>query len=201
MATLLYIQSSIFNENGQSSQLAATFIDTLKAKQPELTVVIRDVVADNLPHIDASIAGAFFTPEADRNNEQQSIVERSDALISEIKAADYIVIGLPMYNFGIPSQLKAYFDQIARAGITFKYTDTGAVGLIDDKPVYLLTARGGIHKDSGDYEVPYVKEYLGFLGLTSVETIYAEGLNMGDDVANKARAEATKEIKSAVASL
>ena len=201
MATLLYIQSSIFQENGQSSQLAARFIDTLQTKQPDINVITRDVVADNLPHIDAAIAGAFFTPEADRSNEQQAIVERSDNLIAEVKKADYIVIGLPMYNYGIPSQLKAYFDQIARAGITFKYTENGAVGLIEDKPVYLLTTRGGVHKDNGDFEVPYVKEYLSFLGLTSVETIYAEGLNMGEEIADKARDAATNAVITAASQL
>jgi FMN-dependent NADH-azoreductase len=198
VAQVLYIQSSIFGENGQSSQLAAYLIDEIKTKNPDAEIITRDVVADNLPHIDSNIAGAFFTPEADRNAEQQAIVERSDALIEELKAADSVIIGLPMYNFSVPSQLKAYFDQIARAGVTFKYTETGAQGLIANKPVYLMAARGGVHKGIDDNEITYVEQFLAFLGLTDTKTVYAEGLNMGEEQAAKAKAEAKEAIKALV---
>ena len=198
MAKVLYIQSSIFGENGQSSQLAAYFIDQIKTKNPDAEIITRDVVADNLPHIDGNIAGAFFTPEADRSAEQQAIVDRSDTLIEELKSADQVIIGVPMYNYAVPSQLKAYFDQIARAGVTFKYTETGAVGLLDNKPVYLLTTRGGMHKDSGDYQIPYVEQFLGFIGLTDIKTVYAEGLNMGEEQAAGATAQAKEAIKALV---
>ena len=179
MPTLLHIKSSLFGDNGQSSQLAATFIKQWKEVNAGGTVVVRDITTDSLPHLDATQIGAFMTPAEQRNNEQQSIVSRSDALIQEIKDADAILVGVPMYNFGIPSQLKAYFDQLARAGETFKHTETGPVGLINDKPVYLLATRGGLYKEAGfDFQIPYVKQFFAFLGLKSSEVIYAEGLNM-----------------------
>ena len=109
--------------------------------------------------------------------EQQAIVAYSDRLIDELKRADVVVLGLPMYNFGIPSQLKAYFDHIARAGVTFRYTDKGAVGFLTGKQVYVFAARGGLYAGTpGDTQTPYVRDFLGFLGMRDVEFVYAEGL-------------------------
>jgi len=114
--------------------------------------------------------------------------------------ADAIVLGVPMYNFGVPSQLKAYFDQIARAGVTFKYTETGPVGLLEDKPVYVLAARGGLHKDQPtDSQTGFLKTILGFVGLQNVQIIYAEGLNMGDAAKAEALQQAEQAMKKAVA--
>ncbi len=194
MATLLQVKSSIFGDNGQSAQLAAMYVAQWQEKYPAGDVVVRDVVADSVPHLDLATVGALMTPDDERSAEQQAIVNRSDELIAEIKAADQIIIGVPMYNFGIPSQLKAYFDLLARAGVTFKYTENGPVGLLDDKPVVLFATRGGFHKDQGDHQIPYVKQYLGFIGLSSVETVYAEGLNIGEDVAKAELAKAHQVI-------
>lgn len=181
MATLLHIQSSIFGNNGQSSQLAAKFIDSWKLNNPEGDVIVRDLVANELPHLNGEIVGALMTPQDERSEDQQGVVNVSDQLIEEIQQADTLVVGVPMYNFGIPSQMKAYFDLLARAGVTFKYTDTGPVGLLEDKPVYVFATRGGLYKDSGaDFQIPFVKQFFGFIGLKQVEVIYAEGLNMGD---------------------
>lgn len=194
MATLLYIKSSIFGDGGQSSQLAANFVQQWQVRNTEGKVQVRDLVSDNLPHLDGEVVGALMTPEQERSEAQQAIVSRSDELIGEIENADQIVIGVPMYNFGVPSQMKAYFDLLARAGVTFKYTDTGPVGLLQSKPVYLFATRGGLHRDGGqDFQIPFVKQFLSFIGLNETEVIYAEGLNMGD-MAEKSLAQANAEI-------
>lgn len=181
MKTLLQINSSVFGENGQSSQLNKLFVEEWLAKNPSGQVVKRDLSQDAIPHLDGNRISAFFTPADQRSAEQQAIVDFSDQLIAEIQSADALVIGVPMYNFSIPSQLKAYFDHLARAGVTFKYTEKGPVGLLQNKPVYVITTRGGIHKGlPSDSQTSFVQSFLGFLGLTNVQFIYAEGLNMGD---------------------
>lgn len=166
--TTLQINSSLFGAAGQSTTLANQLTARLGGK-----VVVRDVVT--VPHLDGERFAALNTPAAARTPAQQAAAEYSDALIAELKAADTIVIGVPMYNFGIPSTLKAYFDHVARAGITFKYTKKGAVGLLTGKKAYLVMARGGFYGDSHAHTT-YVRDFLGFLGITDVETVYAEGL-------------------------
>lgn len=179
MKTLLHIKSSIFGDDGQSSQLAEHFVQQWLQKNPKGKVVVRNLVEDNLPHLDAEIVGALMSPVEDRNLEQQRVIDRSDALVAELAQADQIVMGVPMYNFAVPSQMKAYFDLLARAGVTFKYTEQGPVGLLEDKPVYLFATRGGLYRDSGvDFQIPFVKQFLGFIGFKTVEVIYAEGLSM-----------------------
>ncbi len=179
MSNLLHIKSSIFGDNGQSSQLAARYIKQWQAARPDSRVTVRDLTAAPIPHLDGEIVGAFFTPAEARSHAQQAQVALSGRLIDEIRQADEIVLGLPMYNFGIPSQMKAYFDQLARAGVTFKYTEQGPVGLLADKPVRVFATRGGLYKDSGaDNQVPFVQQFLAFIGLHDVQVIYAEGLNM-----------------------
>jgi FMN-dependent NADH-azoreductase len=142
-----------------------------------------------VPHLDGARFMAFLAKPEERSAEQQAVVDFSDALIAELRAADAVVIGLPMYNFGIPSQLKAYFDHIARAGVTFRYTANGPEGLITGKKVTSRRPRrryAGTPKDSQTY----VRDFLGFIGITDVEFIYAEGLNMGDESKNAALAQA-----------
>ncbi|MGB0468615.1 MAG: FMN-dependent NADH-azoreductase [Pontibacterium sp.] len=179
MATLLQIKSSVFGDDGQSSQLSERYISQWKQAYPKGAVVVRDLVAEEVPHLDGSRVSAFFTSEEQRTADQQALVAFSDSLIQEIKDADEIVLALPLYNFGVPSQMKAYFDQLARAGVTFAYTENGPVGLLDDKPVRILATRGGLYKDTGmDNQLPFVRQFLGFIGLQSVEVVYAEGLGM-----------------------
>lgn len=198
MATLLHIKSSIFGDGGKSSQLATDFIHQWKNKQSDGEVIIRDLITNSSPHLDADIVTALMTPEAQRSAEQQAIVDQSDRLINEIRQADLIVMGLPMYNFGIPSQMKAYLDQLARAGVTFKYTETGPVGLLDDTPVFLFATRGGLYRDSGsDYQIPFMTQFLNFIGLKNISIIYAEGLNMGK-MADTALAAAKEQISLAI---
>lgn len=197
---VLKITSSARGQVSESTRLADNYITALRAVQPELKVVTRDLATDALPHIDGNVLGAFFTPAEQRTAEQQALIARSDALVAELQAADAIVLAVPMYNFGIPSTLKAYFDWIARAGVTFKYTPTGPVGLLADKPVTVFAARGGLYQGtSHDTQTGYLKDFLGFIGLKSVEFVYAEGLNMGDELRAKAEAEAASRIAELVA--
>lgn len=184
MTTLLKINTSLFSGQGQSSQLADRFVAAWRARNPDSTVVERDVASDSIPHLDAARFGAFITPAEKRDAAQQAVVAYSDALIDELRAADVIVLGLPMYNFGVPSQLKAYFDHIARAGVTFRYTATGPEGLIKGKKVYVFAARGGLYQGTPlDTQTNYVRDFLRFIGIDDVEFVYAEGLNI--DAARK----------------
>src|SRR5256885_14651262 len=136
MKTLLQIRSSIFSEGGQSSRLAERFVAAWREANPHGQVVVRDLARDPIPHLDAARFGAFLAKPGERTPEQTAVAEGSEALIDELKRADVVVLGLPMYNFGIPSTLKAYFDHIARAGVTFRYTDKGPVGLLAGKQAY-----------------------------------------------------------------
>jgi FMN-dependent NADH-azoreductase len=182
---ILQIKSSVFNGSGQSSRLANEFVTQLLSQDANARVVERDLAADPVPHLDAARVGAFFAKAAERTPEQQAIVAYSDALIAELRAADVVVLGLPMYNFGVPSQLKAYFDHIARSGETFKYTDQGAVGLLKGKKAYVFAARGGVYAGTAnDWQTQFVRHFLGFVGITDVEFVYAEGLDLGEDSRN-----------------
>ena len=181
MSTLLQINASLFSHQGQSSQLNDAFVVAWKQNHPEGKVVSRDLAAEPVPHLDAERFLSFLAKPEERNDKQQAVVAFSDALIEEVRQADVIALGLPMYNFGIPSGLKAYFDHIARAGVTFKYTENGPVGLLTGKKVYVFAARGGMYAGTAkDSQTTYVRDFLGFIGITDVEFVYAEGLNMGE---------------------
>ncbi len=179
--SLLQINSSLFAENGQSSQLAQQVVSAWQMKNPDGRVIVRDLAAQPLPHLTAERFQAFLTKPDERTAAQQAIAAESDALIDELKAADTVVLGLPMYNFGIPSTLKAWFDHIARAGVTFRYTENGPEGLLGARKVYVLAARGGRYLGTNkDSQSIHVRDFLAFLGMSDVEFVYAEGLNMGD---------------------
>lgn len=168
---ILQVNSSIFGNQGQSSQLSNTLLEKIQTQHPEATLTTRDVTADNIPHFTMDTITAIGEGQA----------ELADKLIAEVQAADILIISAPMYNFSIPSTLKAWFDHIARAQVTFKYTDTGPVGLLTGKKVYVITTRGGMHKDTNrDAVVPFMQTILNFVGLSDVEYIYAEGLSMTD---------------------
>ncbi|MGO1297695.1 MAG: FMN-dependent NADH-azoreductase [Vibrio sp.] len=179
MSRILALKSSILGEYSQSSKL----LDEYLASANDAQVTLRDLAAEPLPVLDMSIIGAFGAAgSGDLNEEQQAIVNLSDTLIEEAKTADTIVIAAPMYNFTIPTQLKNWFDLIARAGITFQYTENGVEGLVKGKKAIIITTRGGIHKGTEhDIVEPYLKTILGFIGITEVEFAYAEALAMGDE--------------------
>ncbi len=192
---VLQLSASLFADHGQSSQLADRFVGELLTREPATEVVRRDVIST--PHLDAERFQALLADASARTPAQQAVVDFSDALIDELKAADVIVLGLPMYNFGIPSQLKAYFDHIARAGITFRYTANGPEGLLTDKKVYVFAARGGIYQGTpADTQTSYVLNFLKFIGITDVQFVYAEGLNMGDESKQKALIQAHQSISA-----
>jgi FMN-dependent NADH-azoreductase len=195
MKTLLQIRSSIFSENGQSSQLAGRFVAAWRAANPQGRIIVRDLALEPVPHLDGARFGAFLAKPGERSLEQQSIVAYSDRLIDELKQADVVVLGLPMYNFGIPSQLKAYFDHIARAGVTFRYTNEGPVGLLTGKQVYVFAARGGLYAGTpSDTQTPYVRDFLGFVGMRDIEFVYAEGLAISAESKERAIAKAHAHV-------
>src|SRR5580658_2441683 len=156
MNTLLQINASIHGINGQSTQLANRFVAAWRARDPRARIVHRDLALDPVPHLTAERFAAFLTPPEKRDAAQQDVAQYSDTLIDEIKRADVIVLGLPMYNFGVPSQLKAYFDHIARVGVTFRYTANGPEGLLKGKKAYVFAARGGVYAGN-DTETRYVR--------------------------------------------
>jgi len=195
MKTLLQIQTSLFEANGQSSRLANHFAQEWLDANPDGRVVVRDIGREPVPHLTAERFQAFLAKPADRTPEQQVVAGFSDALIEELRAADVIVLGLPMYNFGVPSSLKSYFDHIARAGVTFKYTDKGAVGLLTGKKAYVVATRGGLYAGTpADSQTSYVRDFLAFLGITDVEFVYAEGLAIGEATRESALAKAREQI-------
>jgi len=182
-------------QGSQSTRLASELVETLRAGDATATHVLRDLTAAPHPALDEATLGALFTPADARTPEQHARVALDQALIDEVQAADVIVIGVPMINFGISSQLKNWIDAIAKAGITFKYTATGPVGLIEGKKVYAVLTRGGVYRDQPhDTQVPYLRQTLGFLGIKDIEFIYAEGLNMGPEAADKGIASAREHI-------
>ena len=196
---ILQINSSARSwANGQGSQstrLAGELVEQLRTGRPEATLTLRDLTANPHPALDEAALGALFTPADARSAEQHARVALDQALIDELRAADVIVIGVPMVNFGITSQLKNWIDAIAKAGVTFKYTASGPVGLVEAKKVYAVLTRGGIYRDQPhDTQVPYLRQALGFLGIKDVEFIYAEGLAMGPDAETRALASARAEI-------
>ena len=192
---LLVVKSSVFADGGQSTALAEKFVRAWREVSQDLEVVERDVTSNPVPHLDGERIGALFSAPEQRTPEQQAVVDFADALLEEVTTADAIVLAVPMYNFGVPSQLKAWLDHLARAGVSFKYTDTGPVGLLKDKPVYILAARGGVYHAAGqDFQAPFLRQFFGLLGITNLEFIYAEGLNMGDEAKEKALNEASRQI-------
>lgn len=195
MKTLLQLNTSLFSNQGQSSLLASRFVENWKNDYPEGKVIVRDMAIDPVPHLDAGRFAAFSSKVETRTVEQQNIVDYSDNLINELKSADVIVLGLPLYNFGVPSILKAYIDHITRAGSTFRYTAEGPVGFLTGKKAFIFAARGGKYAGTSmDTQTDYIKEILGFIGITDVEFVYAEGLAMGEESKQKGLAEAHDRI-------
>jgi FMN-dependent NADH-azoreductase len=181
MNTLLQLNTSIFSAEGQSSRLADEYVASWRLRNPGGKVVVRDFARDPIPHLTAERFRAFLVKPAERSAAQNAEVALSDALIEELKRADVIVLGLPMYNFGVPSTLKAYFDHVGRAGVTFRYTEKGPVGLLTGKKAIVVAARGGMYSGTPrDTQTSYVRDFLGFLGIADVDFVYAEGLSMGD---------------------
>ena len=200
MKTLLQIQTSMFAAGGQSSRLAEQFVAQWRRSNPDGRVIVRDIGSEPVPHLTAERFQSFLAAPEARTPEQHAVAGFSDALIEELRQADVIVLGLPMYNFGVPSTLKAYFDHIARAGVTFRYTEKGPQGLLTQKKAYIFATRGGLYAGSPlDTQTGYVRDFLRFLGIDDVEFVYAEGLAMGDAAKADALSKAERSIQSLAA--
>jgi FMN-dependent NADH-azoreductase len=193
--TLLQVNASLFSSAGTSTVLADEFVAGWKNRNPRAHVIVRDLAKEPVPHLTAERFQAFLTKPEERDAGQRAEAAYSDALIDELKRADVVVLGVPMYNFDVPSTLKAYFDHIARAGVTFRYTENGPVGLLGGKKVYIFASRGGIYAGQPhDTQSAYLKNFLGLLGITDVEFVYAEGLAISPASKAAGVAQAQKSI-------
>ena len=193
MKNILVVNSSLNSDAGNSSKLVANYLDKLAGKDVKLDLL--DLNEAQLPHLTQQEMAAWMTAPEERTQAQAELAAISDALLSRLVEADEVVIGLPMYNLGVPSTFKAWIDRLARAGKSFKYTETGPVGLIADKPVTVLAARGGVYAGTDyDTQTPYIRHIFGLMGITSVNFVYAEGLNMGEEAAEKAFSAANEKF-------
>jgi len=196
MNTALVVTSSANGDASVSSSLAATLIDQLRAADPALQVVLRDVGADPVPHLTAgSVAAIKGTPESEAELAARAL---SDALVAELAAADILVIASPMYNFGMSSTLKSWFDHVLRAGLTFRYGDNGPEGLMTGKKAVVIESRGGFYSAGPaaamDSQEAHIRTMLGFIGIADVTFVRAEKLAFGPDSAAAAIAEASEAL-------
>ncbi|WIO74491.1 NAD(P)H-dependent oxidoreductase [Porticoccaceae bacterium LTM1] len=181
MNRILSLQTSLFDSNSASRSLSIEFIEQLRQKYPHTTVTERDLAKQPIAHLTADSFSGFGLPEDQRSESQQQAAKLSDELIAELQASDVIVLGLPLYNFGIPSTLKSWIDHIARAGVTFRYTENGPQGLLNGKKLYVIATRGGQYAGTpADTQTDYIRNFYSFLGITDIEFVYAEGLAMGE---------------------
>lgn len=207
MKTLLFLTSSLFGEDSKSTQVAAEFVSAWKAANSPNRIIHRNLASGSVPHLTGEHLAAWMTAPADRTERQNSIAGESDPLIEEVEAADVIVIAAPMYNFSISSTLKAWVDHITRAGRTFHYTEKGPEGLLKNKKVFVVTARGGVYTGDSpakayDFQEPYLRAILGLNGLTDVTFIHVEAQKLSPDAAEAALAKArttARELAAPVA--
>ena len=191
--TLLSIRTSLYGAKGQSSLLAERFISDWLVRNPGGRVITRDLSAEPVPHLTVEEFQAFGVQPAARTVQQQAAVAYSDSLIAELSSADTIVLAVPMYNFSVPSTLRAYFDHVARAGVTFHYTSNGPRGLLAGRHAYVFITRGGIYPEAADTQTPYLRQFLGFIGIEA-HFIHAEGLAMGETHRERGLAAANSAI-------
>ncbi len=193
---ILQINASARTAGSISTRIADAIVARLRARTPEAALERRDLAAHPHSALDDAALGALFTPADQRTAQQAARVAMDQALIDQLMAADVIVLGVPMYNFGVSVQFKTWIDAVAKAGLTFRYTENGPEGLVTGKKVYIALARGGVYRDtSADSQVPYLKTVLGFMGLTDLTFIYAEGLAMGAESADRAITGAMDDIE------
>ena len=198
---ILQINSSARTDASHSSRIAASLVTRVARAAPgPHTVVVRDLARQPHPPLHEATLQALFTPVNQRTPAQSARVALDDALIDEVQAADVIVVGVPMYNFGIPAALKNWIDAISRAKVTFQYTASGPEGLLKGKTVYFALTRGGFYRDTpADSQVPYLKMTFSFLGMTDLRLVYAEGLALGADAEQQALEGAQAQIEEVVA--
>jgi len=197
---LLHIDASVLSNNSVTRQLTRSVVEQWKQKHPDIEVMYHDLAVEAPSHLTAEILGAGSVPEEQRNDLQRKELDRSETLLREFTAADVIVLGAPMYNFSIPSQLKAWLDRVLVAGRTFKYTEQGPVGLMSGKQVVIASARGGIYSTGAasvmDHQESYLRAALGFVGIKDVTIVRAEGVNISLEKREQAIAAAQRQINN-----
>lgn len=194
---ILQINASLQPEASQSTRLADAIVARLLAQQPDAQSQRRDLGREPVAWLDADALTALFTPAAERTPQQAARVAVDDALIAELQAADVLVLGVPMYNFGMPAQLKAWLDAVTRARVTFQYADAGPVGLLTGKRVYVAHSRGGQYRGTPlDHVTAQLDTQLGFLGLHDVHHVYAEGLARGDEIRAAGLEAAARQVEA-----
>jgi len=200
---LLHIDSSALGANSVSRQLTARIVAQWRAAHPDLVVEYLDLAQDAPSHLSLESLGFRSAPGAQGQTEVQRRENAiSEKLVSQFVAADVVVVGAPMYNFSIPSQLKAWIDRVAQVGRTFKYTETGPVGLAGGKTVIVASSRGGVYSTSEggramEHQESYLQTVFGFFGITDVRFVRAEGIAMGDAKKAEAMASAALEARAA----
>ncbi|MDH4556889.1 FMN-dependent NADH-azoreductase [Pseudomonas sp. BN417] len=195
MSRVLVIESSARQQGSVSRQLTQDFIVQWQSAHPADEIQVRDLAVDQVPHLDADLLGGWMKPADQQSASEKGALQRSNLLTEELLAADVLVLAAPMYNFAIPSTLKSWLDHVLRAGVTFKYTETGPKGLLTGKRAFILTARGGIYSGGPlDHQEPYLRQAMGFIGIHDVTFIHAEGLNMGDEFQEKGLASAKAQL-------
>jgi len=202
MSILLHIDSSARYTGSLTRQLSAAYAEQWQAKNPGGKIIRRDLASQTLPHITEAMIGAYFTPADQRSAEQQAIIAESDKLVDELVAADTVVIGVPMYNFAPPSAFKAWVDHISRVGRTFSYGANGPTGLLTGKRAIVILSSGGVYSEGPaqplDFNGTYIRSVMGFLGITDVELIVAEGVSMGEEKAKQTVSQAQEKISAVV---
>ncbi len=203
MTKILFINSSPRGDASYSAKVGKALVERLQALHKGATVEVLDLFANPPSHIGSDFVGGIFSAPEQRTAAQQAAVARSDSFVQQFLAADILVIASGMINFGIPSTLKAWVDHISRAGVTFKYTETGPVGLVTDKKAYLVEARGGVYSSGPaaavNFQDNYLRAILGFLGVTVEATVAIEGVAYGPEAAEKAVAGALESVKALAA--
>ena len=193
---ILFVTSSSRGSASYSNRVATNVLTELRSRNPGARVTVRDLGREPLPHINDDFVTATRSATMPQTDEQRALLAHSEALVDELLAADVIVIAAPMINFSIPSNLKAWIDYVARAGRTFRYSEKGPEGLVTGKQVIIVAARGGVYAGNPalDFQVPYLKSVLGFLGMTDVEVLEVEGTAYGPDAAENAVTAATAKL-------
>ncbi len=195
MSRVLVIESSARQQGSVSRQLTSDFIAQWRAAHPQDDIQVRDLAKEPVPHLDETLLAGWMKPLDQQDDAEKAAAARSNHLTEEVLAADVLVLAAPMYNFSIPSTLKSWLDHVLRAGVTFKYTETGPQGLLTGKRAFVLTARGGIYAGSAlDHQEPYLRQVLAFIGIHNVQFIHAEGLNMGSEFLEQSLAKARAQL-------
>ena len=197
MDSILIVTSSAQGEASVSNRLAARYEQLLRQANPDASVVRRDVGADPIPHLtEGTVKAIRGVPETEAERRARAL---SDALVGELKAADLIVIGSPMYNFGMSSTLKTWFDHVLRAGVTFRYTEAGPEGLLKNKKAVVIESRAGLYSEGPaaamDSQEPHIRTLLGFMGIDDIEFVRVERLAFGAEVAEASISEAVETVR------